>query len=336
MKIGVLLILVLLGVGLFFMLSSDTGRPLTPPPAQPQPVKTPPKAPESSYVAQTRHPKEIIEPARPLREPKEMVLTSQQIQTPPVVDGNGKDPAWEKAPVIETLDRGSQRTIQIRSVYTKTHIYMLVTYPDPEASLTHRSYRWDKDEKIYKPCSDREDVFVFKWAMAGEDLSFSSGKPHKADIWYWKACRTDGKGYADDKHQVYAAEKSADAKPIRVSPDKTLYITRKGDSGRSTYQEATPFEYRGEYQPRYNLRDPQGSRADVRAKGTYADGQWTLEFSRPLQTGHKDDVQFKPGETCLFGISCYEIAGGKLEPDYTQPLYKTGDVFDRLRLTFEK
>lgn len=33
-----------------------------------------------------------------------------------------------------------------------------------------------------------------------------------------------------------------------------------------------------------------GSRGDVQAKGQWADGIWTLEILRPLQTGHEDDI----------------------------------------------
>ena len=39
---------------------------------------------------------------------------------------------------------------------------------------------------------DREDVLGVKWSMDGPDgpLALSPHEPHRADIWFWKACRT--------------------------------------------------------------------------------------------------------------------------------------------------
>lgn len=39
---------------------------------------------------------------------------------------------------------------------------------------------------------------------------------------------------------------------------------------------------------------PLGSAADVGAKGKWADGWWTLEFARRLDTGEADDTTFSP------------------------------------------
>lgn len=41
--------------------------------------------------------------------------------------------------------------------------------------------------------------------------------------------------------------------------------------------------------PERILRTPEGSRADVEQVATWADGIWTLEFKRALDTGHPDD-----------------------------------------------
>ena len=84
--------------------------------------------------------------------------------------------------------------------------------------------------------------------------------------------------------------------------------------------------------PRYRARDPQGSRADVRAKGLWRDGVWSIEFARKLDTGHKDDLVMAPGGVYLFGVSRYEMAYGEANPEWAQPLFKSGDAFDRLML----
>ena len=80
-------------------------------------------------------------------------------------------------------------------------------------------------------------------------------------------------------------------------------------------------------------RQPTGSRADVRAKGVWSNGQWTIEFARKLNTGHDDDVAFTPGDIYLFGVACYAMAYDTPHDAWSQPLYRTGDIFDRLLFT---
>ncbi len=82
----------------------------------------------------------------------------------------------------------------------------------------------------------------------------------------------------------------------------------------------------------YYPRQPEGSRADIRAKGVWREGRWTIEWARKLQTGHDDDVAFVPGQSYDFVVSCYEMAASEVHPEWSQPLYKAGDAFDLLRL----
>jgi hypothetical protein len=53
---------------------------------------------------------------------------------------------------------------------------------------------------------------------------------------------------------------------------------------------------------------------------------------RKLNTGHDDDVVFRRGGVHLFGVSCYAMAYDTPHQEWSQPLYRTGDVFDRLLL----
>lgn len=55
---------------------------------------------------------------------------------------------------------------------------------------------------------------------------------------------------------------------------------------------------------------PSGSRMDIFGKGKWKNGGYTLEFGRKLNTGHDDDVQFKPkpGQavaTNVFGLAIF-------------------------------
>jgi thiosulfate reductase cytochrome b subunit len=51
-----------------------------------------------------------------------------------------------------------------------------------------------------------------------------------------------------------------------------------------------------------------GDRADVRARGEWKDGRWTLEARRVLDTGSKYDVAFVPGEPVYITVASYNRA----------------------------
>ena len=196
---------------------------------------------------------------------------------------------------------------------------------------------WDATEEAYTPSPDREDVFALKWSMVGNDvdLSFRNAEPHRADVWFWKACRTNPSGFADDKHQILARRHARKSLPVASKRYDTLYLQRRGDAGQPAYGEDIPFEYSKDWLPKYRPSVPEGSRADIRAKGVWAAGRWIIELERRLNTGHEDDLAFEAGSKYLFAASCYEMAATGHNPEWTQPLYRTGDAFDRLILKVE-
>ncbi len=271
----------------------------------------------------------------PRRDPQDIELFSQKVDTAPEIDGHDRDQAWANAREITTLDRSSQQEITIKSVHTKNEIFFLVKYPDKTASEKHKYWVWDTTEEIYKQGNLREDIFVFKWSMSGNKANlsiFRNPEPHEADIWFWKACRTNPSGYADDKYQILSSKSEPDARKIRGKNGDELFLVRKGDTGKSAYKPELVFDYRGDCIPQYVSRQPKGSRADIPAKGEWKDGYWTIEFSRRLDTRHKDDLAFTVGQRYLFGVSRYEISYDPPNAEFSQPLYRTGDVFDRLWL----
>jgi hypothetical protein len=286
------------------------------------------------FPAFPRQPGEFLTLVSPKRQPQDLELVSVPVRDVPTIDGYADERVWEAATAITTLDFSSQRQVTLKAVHTAEQIFILATYRDQAPSETHRSWGWDTKEEIYKQVNDREDVFVFKWSMVGNyvSLAFRDAELHRADIWYWKGRRTNPSGYADDKWQILSTEAHVKAKKIRVSTHGARYLRRLGDAGQSAYEEKLFFVYQGKVVPRFYIREPQGSRADVRAKGHWHAGEWTIEFSRRLDTGNPDDVALQPGGVYLFAISCYEMADDDVHPEWTQPLYKTGDAFDRLFL----
>jgi ethylbenzene dehydrogenase len=272
------------------------------------------------------------------RAPQEIQLKAYPITVAPAIDGRADDPAWTAASAITTLDHSSQRLITLKAAVTATDIFLLVTYPKDKPAETHKTWNWDPNERVYREGRDREDVFIFKWSMSGNEveLRLRDPEPHRADLWYWKAHRTNPSGYADDKGQSVSSKAGNDAKKMKNAGPHSLYLRRMADAGVAAFDEKFFFEYKGDRIGRYLPQQPAGSRADVRAKGMWAKGEWTIEFARKLDTRHDDDRAFAAGGTYLFGVALYEMAYDTPHPELSQPLYRTGDVFDRLLLTIPR
>ena len=71
--------------------------------------------------------------------------------------------------------------------------------------------------------------------------------------------------------------------------------------------------------PQYPTQKPTGSAADVEAKGEWADGKWTVEFKRKLNTGHKDDTAFVAGKSLSFAVATYD-KNEKGDHDVSKPI----------------
>lgn len=259
----------------------------------------------------------------------------------PIIDGNDLDACWADAEAIITHDKVADIDVTLKALYSDKEVFLLVSFPDPDESRTHKSWAWDKKSELYKTSTDIEDTFVFKWNMSPEsvDLSVYSDNPYSADIWFWKACRSDPMGYADDKIQILSfikPEINIEKSLVLTSKSgATTYLLRQGDKGITAFKTRMIFEYEGDTVSRFVSREPEGSSKDVRAKGMWKDGRWTIEFSRSLVTGNYDDVEFDLSRGVQFGVSRYEIRGGKIDKKLSQPLYGCGDISESITLVFE-
>ena len=261
-------------------------------------------------------------------------IVAQRVMVAPVIDGKNTDPVWSTVETITTHDKVADINVSMKAVYTENQIFFLVIFTEPDESREHKPWIWDQALEIYRTGPERGDCFIFKWSMepGPVDLSTYADKPYKADIWFWKAGRTDPVRYADDKHQILSKTKIAKSVKIISKGGYAFYLSRRGDLGSSAYEAQTYSEYKGDTARRFTNRQPTGSRADVRAKGQWKDGKWIVEFGRSLNTNHPDDIQFNTTKDFLFGISRYEVAGKKPSP--SRHPYGTGDVSEKLTLRF--
>lgn len=265
-------------------------------------------------------------------------IVAIKVDEAPIIDGTGDDAVWGKDTAIITHDKVADIDVTLKAVYTEQEIYFLVEFADADESRAHKSWVWDKEIEVYKIGPTREDSFLFKWNMGSEpvDLSVYSDDNYAADIWFWKASRTDPSGFADDKMHYLGVEEQKHSVMIKSRSGENKYLSRPADKGDPSYEDLIYLEYAGDVLPHFAKQLPTGSRADVKAKGQWADGKWTIEFARALNTGNEDDILLDIDKEYLFGISKYEIAGREDNPKADQPLYGAGDVSERLTLQFRK
>ncbi len=264
-------------------------------------------------------------------------LVATKVAQEPDIDGRSDEAVWSAAKPVITHDRVAGIDITLKAVYTEDSIFMLVTFPDPSESRDHKTMIWNADQQYYRTGNNREDTFVIKWSMEPipVDLSISSDESYRADIWFWKAHRTDPSGYADDKYHLYSNTQLPDGDMVISKLGHVFYLSRSGDEGNAAYRDIVYEQYAADRLPKYERVTPTGSRADVRAKGGWHDGAWSVEFARRLKTGHIDDLELDPRGFYQFGVSRYEVAGRPADPDLDQPNYSAGDISEDLTLRFE-
>lgn len=268
----------------------------------------------------------------------ERVITSKKVSQAPQIDGVAEPDIWSSINSTSVLDIVTNRTISLKSIHTDDTVYFLAQFSDESENREHRPMFWDAKSKLYVNGPQREDVFVFKWDMfgTGSGLSLSENRPYKADVWYWKAMRTDPLGYADDKIQIYSKRKTQNSKMMISKNGRPYFLSRKGDSGTASYRTVLSVKTGTPKIQKYANQPPSGSRADIKASGQWNNKQWTIEFARKLNTGHDDDIQFEGGGKYRFGVSLLEIAGHKPDSTTGKPLFGSGKISEVLILNIEK
>lgn len=184
-------------------------------------------------------------------------------------------------------------------------VYVALKYPDAAADTEHRIWQWRGDK--YAEGKQREDMLALRFHLAGTfDRSMLSKQDYQVDVWQWSAARTNPAGIADDAVHYMSTALQEDAAEYTPPDGKTIYIKKQRDAGTASYRMLPrPKENRGEKQASFEPATPSGSAADVAAKGEWKAGFWHLEFGRALDTGHADDVAFKPGQKILGQVAVF-------------------------------
>lgn len=188
-------------------------------------------------------------------------------------------------------------------------IYFAVRWPDHAPDTEYRV--WERRGGQYVEGSQRDDALAFRFAMAGEmDRSMLSGKTYSVDVWFWTAGRSNAAGLAEDMTHRISTRPIDHAAEYEVKGVGTVYIKKTRDAGTPVYRNIRPPEgASAERLPSVQITArPEGSVADVAARGQWQDGAWRVELARRLDTGYVDDAAFTPGGRVLFQIAVFNRA----------------------------
>ncbi len=261
----------------------------------------------------------IEPPANPPALPPAGQLISIRVEKAPELDGSAGEAIWRSAPELQLTARrvmgpnaGESTNISIRSVHTDADVYFLVTWDDKTQDVSHKSWVWNANKKAYEEGKDREDMFAVVFEHTGTFVPDMLAPVDAVwDVWHWKAFRTNPQEYAMDKTHRYTRQKpEGKANEHRSYDGKPIWIARPEDAGDTVEKkQEAPKEHKGDQVPQYVPGKPTASAADVRAKGTWADGRWTLELGRKLNTSHADDTAFAPSRTYKMALSAFDRTG---------------------------
>ncbi|MBC8412597.1 MAG: hypothetical protein ISR96_13195 [Nitrospira sp.] len=197
----------------------------------------------------------------------------------------------------------------IAAVYDH-RIYVAAKWPDNKVDVIYKEWEWQRNK--YKRGKKLDDMFALRFHMSGDyDYTMISEKTYEVDVWIWSAGRSNLAGYAEDTAQLITTEMLEDAAEYKGPTGKQVFIKKYRDAGNSIYKNTRPDKKKnqGKSLPGIMLTgNESGSVADVKAKGVWKDGYWYLEMSRALDTGHKDDVVLKPGQSIIGAIAVYNRA----------------------------
>ncbi len=181
----------------------------------------------------------------------------------------------------------------------------------------------------------------WKNVLPREDLERLREEGVFLDLWQWRAHRSNPIGYADNgyvleyRHSSSGRSMFTDNRdeetglPLRMfDPAATgsralrLESLRAREYGQDdpyylTEEDSVPFDpdhawREGDAIPQRLLRQPDGSRGAIRARGEYRDGAWRVRLTRSLEAPDPlDSKALEPGETYQVAFAVHNAAGAR-------------------------
>ena len=244
---------------------------------------------------------------------------------------------------------GKKATVTTKAVYTQDSIYFLFKWDDPTLSVTKGAWKYDGQKWAHiKSNEDRISLLfeierINKFATKGctvvchvpqgapnaKDGKFgTSSAAEKGDLWHWKAARSDPAGFADDTWVTVISEKEGgrksdagsggDKKNMTEDKSKPMYMLAPGKKlGKHGVLLAADAVEIADYSVfkagdvvTYRMpKQAEGSRGDIKAVSSYADGGWIVMLHRKLDTGNEDDVALNPRKQYSFAMALFDDSG---------------------------
>jgi hypothetical protein len=234
----------------------------------------------------------------------------------PAIDGKADDDAWKSAKELvakidETDEENPKKKISLKAVHDGDSIAILMVWEDPDRSDSQAPFVW-KDSAYEADEEKVEDRCSIGFEMEGKfDSDMKAGIESKWDVWEWCAARANN-GYGFDRTHIYS--KTPPPPPIKArrltARDGSLInFWHPMDEGTPCYKTVPMPESKGApVVQQFVPQTPTGSSADVQAKGDWANGKWTVEFKRKLNTGHKDDTVLAAGKSLGIAVATFDKA----------------------------
>ena len=229
---------------------------------------------------------------KPATAKEPQILTAKSAGPEITVDGDLSEWSAIEGITVPLTGRGGVDSVTLKAAIRGDRIYVMALWDDTTESRLNKPYQWDEAGQAYRRTNQLEDRFAVTLAMTG-DFSENklSGAEFTADVWHWKASRSDPAGIAHDKMWRVSRTAFPRAKAINGHQGMMVYVARPSDEGDRLYRPVKYTEHVEEIMPRYEVNlSATGSIADVKAKGVWQNGRWHLEMSRKLDTGNPDDA----------------------------------------------
>lgn len=257
------------------------------------------------------------------------------LSTAPVVDGDLSDwgDGWRKFRINPAMDgddknRTGTLDVELQVGIAGEELFVAARWPDDKADTTYKPWEWKRNK--YQRGKDRDDMFAMRFDMAGDfDSCMLADADYDVDVWLWSAGRSNLRNYATDMWHRITLNRLENAAEYKTPGGATVYIQKSADDGLAGFENTRPErnKFQQDRLPGIELTDgPSGSIGDVTARGEWKDGYWQLELKRRLETGHSDDIAFKPGSKIkgqigIFnqGYAEHKSVSGVLEFDFPTP-----------------
>ena len=234
-----------------------------------------------------------------------------KLATKPQVDGAFDE--WQSVPAVKIPLTYLGKPKLTKDVFLKAgvfndEIFFYSQWDDTTKDVVHKPYLWDTTANKYVEGPQREDRFAIEFAMEGHySANWFSGNEFKADLWNWKAARTNPIGISHDKMTIISEQAMSESYKATLPNGKIMYIYRPSDLGGDPYETKRYFKKQNDVMLKYlPLATLPVGVDDVHAKGVWKDNKWYLEQNRKLNTQHSDDILFKPNSEVLGSIAVFD------------------------------